>query len=110
VNAIVSAFIATLDRDAFLALCMEHEVPAGPINSVADIFRDPQIEARGNLLKIDVPGEGEVVVPNVVPRLTGTPGSVRTLGPSVGQHNDEIYGELGLADADRAKLREKKVI
>ncbi len=110
VNEIVSTFIATLDRDAFLALCMEHEVPAGPINSVAEIFRDPQIEARGNLLKVDVPGEGPVTVPNVVPRLTGTPGSVRTLGPSVGQHNDEIYGELGLGEADRARLREKKII
>lgn len=110
VNATVSEFIGTMNRDDFLALCLEHEVPAGPINSVADIFRDPQIEARGNLLKVDVRGEGPVMVPNVVPRLTGTPGSVRTLGPSVGQHNDEIYGALGIGPDECARLREKKVI
>lgn len=110
VNDIVADFIATLDRDAFLALCLEHDVPAGPINSVAEIFRDPQIEARGNLLAVDVPGEGTVTVPNVVPRLTGTPGRVRTLGPAVGQHNGEIYGALGVTEAERARLKDKKVI
>jgi len=110
VNEIASSFIATLDRDDFLALCMKHEVPAGPVNSVAEIFKDPQIAARGNLLEVDLPGEGKVTVPNVVPRLTGTPGSVRTLGPKVGEHSDEIYESLGVGATERAKLRASKVI
>lgn len=111
VNAIVADFVAGMDRDDFLALCMAHEVPAGPINSVAEIFKDPQIEARGNLLALDVPGEGTVVVSNVVPRLSETPGQVRAPGPSVGQHNREIYGGLlGLDDAQLVTLGRQQVI
>ena len=50
-------------------------------------------------------------MPNVVPRLTGTPGSVDSLGPALGEHNDEIYGGLlGLDAAEMRRLAEAEVI
>jgi crotonobetainyl-CoA:carnitine CoA-transferase CaiB-like acyl-CoA transferase len=86
-------------------------VPIGPLNSIADIFADPQFAARGNLLRVKDARVGEVVVPNVVPRLSATPGRLAALGPDLGQHNDEIYRErLGMSAAELATLRADGVI
>ena len=86
-------------------------MPCGPINSIADIFADPQFKARGNLVPIQVPGVGEVVVPGVLPRLSETPGRIDNLGPPLGDANDAVYrGLLGLGDADIAALKADKVI
>jgi formyl-CoA transferase len=54
---------------------------------------------------------GDLAVPNVVPRLAATPGGVDTLGPSLGQHNAEVYGKLlGLTAADLSTLEGEGVI
>lgn len=111
VDGIVSAWTGSLDRDEVLAACIAGEVPCGPINSIADIFNDPQFRARGNLVPMDTPGVGEVVVPGVIPRLSKTPGRIDTLGPPLGNANDEVYrGILGLGDADMDSLRAEGVI
>jgi crotonobetainyl-CoA:carnitine CoA-transferase CaiB-like acyl-CoA transferase len=52
-----------------------------------------------------------MVIPAPVPLLSETPGTVRSLGPTLGQHTDEVLRELlGLDDAHIAKLREQRVI
>lgn len=111
VNEIVGAFVANMDRDALLDHCLRHEVPAGPINNVADIFEDPQFAARKNLVEIFDPREGRVVVPNVLPKLSEMPGELRWLGPDMGQHNDEIYrGRLGLSAEEIERLKQDGII
>ncbi len=91
--------------------CLAGEVPVGPLNSIADIFADPQIAARENLLHVQHPRLGDVVVPNIVPRLSQTPGQLSALGPDLGAHNDEIYRDrLGLSAAVMAEMREAGVI
>jgi len=111
VNRIVSAWTHSLPRQAVLAQCTAGEVPCGPIYNIAEIFQDPQFAARGNLLRVQDPRAGEVVVPNVVPRLTETPGRVAHLGPALGAHNAEIYGGLlGLTATDLAALAEEGVV
>ena len=111
VNGIVAAFVGSMDRDALLKHCQQHEVPAGPINTIADIFEDPQFAARQNLVEIFDPREGRVVVPNVLPKLSETPGELKWLGPDMGQHNDEIYrGRLGLSAEEVDRLKNEGVI
>ncbi len=111
VNGIVADWIGGLTRDEVMRRCLAGEVPIGPLNSIADIFEDPQFQARGNLLRVQDPRVGELVVPNVVPRLSQTPGRLASLGPDLGQHNDEIYqGRLGLSDEELASLRADGVI
>ena len=111
INGIVADWIGSLSRDEVMQRCLAGEVPIGPLNSIADIFDDPQIQARGNLLRVEDPRVGEVVVPNVVPRLSATPGRFGSLGPDLGQHNDEIYGDrLGFSDDEVASLRADGVI
>jgi crotonobetainyl-CoA:carnitine CoA-transferase CaiB-like acyl-CoA transferase len=111
VNAIVAQWIGALSCDEVMRRCLEGEVPIGPLNSIADIFVDPQIEARENLVTIEHPGVGPVTVPNVVPRLSKTPGRLESLGPLLGEHNEEILQNLlGLSPEALQSLRESKVI
>ena len=111
VNRLVADWIGGQSRDEVMQRCLSGEVPIGPINSIADIFEDEQFKARGNLLKVHDPRVGEVVIPNVVPRLSVTPGRFASLGPDLGQHNDEIYGErLGFSAEELERLREDGVI
>ena len=94
-----------------MELCLAHEVPAGPINTIADIFADPQFQARGDLVRMMLPDLGEVVVPAVLPKLSATPGEIRSLGPRLGEHNDEVYGRLlGLAAGEIKRLRKAGVV
>jgi succinyl-CoA:(S)-malate CoA-transferase subunit B len=99
------------DRAELLRKCEEAQVPCGPIYSIDEIFADPQYEARGNILKVQDERVGELPIPNLVPRLSDTPGSVRWLGPALGEHNDEILkGLLGLTDADLKRLASEGVV
>jgi succinyl-CoA:(S)-malate CoA-transferase subunit B len=95
-----------------LARCHAAGAPAGPLNNIADIFGDRQFHARRNLVAIDDEDLGEtIIVPNVVPRLSRTPGRIEHLGPRLGQHTDEVLkGLLGLTDAQVNDLRARRVI
>jgi crotonobetainyl-CoA:carnitine CoA-transferase CaiB-like acyl-CoA transferase len=85
-------------------------VPAGKAFSAADIAKDPHHSAR-SLVTVQHPELGEFRIPDVVARLSETPGSVRSLGPALGEHNDEIYGDmLGLSQAELRELRAAAVI
>lgn len=99
------------DRAELLRICEENQVPCGPIYSIDEIFEDPQYEARGNILKMKDERVGELPIPNLVPRLSDTPGSVKWLGPKLGEHNGEVFkGLLGLTDDDLRRLAAEGVI
>lgn len=111
VDRLVAAWTGRLTLAEAMACCLAHDVPAGPLNSIEEIFDDPQFAARENLITLDVPEIGPVVVPNVIPKLTATPGRIAFLGPPLGNANDEIYrGLLGLSVAELEELTATGVI
>jgi succinyl-CoA:(S)-malate CoA-transferase subunit B len=111
VDETVALWTARYDRADLLKLCEASQVPCGPVYAIDEIFEDPHYAARGNILRIEDPRMGEMAVPNLVPRLSGTPGRVNWLGSELGSHNDEIYrGLLGLTDAELQRLRDDGVI
>jgi succinyl-CoA:(S)-malate CoA-transferase subunit B len=82
-------------------ICEEFQVPCGPVYRIDEIFDDPQYAARENILYFNDYRSGEHAIPNVVPRLTETPGRVNSLGPALGAHNEEIYRDrLGISETD----------
>jgi len=107
----VGAWTSQHDRDEVLRICEQAQVPCGPIYSIDEIFEDPQYAARGNILKMQDDRVGELPIPNLVPRLSDTPGSVNWLGPRLGEHNDEIFKTvLGLTDEDLRRLAAEGVV
>jgi crotonobetainyl-CoA:carnitine CoA-transferase CaiB-like acyl-CoA transferase len=110
INKIVAKWVASFDCETILARCTDGGVPASLIYSIADIFEDPQYRARGNI-RMTESRVGELAVPEVVPRLSETPGEIRWLGEGLGAQNTEIFGELlGLDSDDIGALREQGVI
>ena len=111
VIALVGAWTGSLERDTLMERCLAAGVPIGSVNSIADIFDDPQFAAREDVVTVDAEGIGPVAVAGVVPRLSATPGRIASLGPPLGNANDEIYGGLlGVSEEDRARLRSDGVI
>src|SRR5262249_51192553 len=104
VNAIVAAWGASLDLETALKRRQDGGVPASLIYSIADIFEDPQYRARGNIKMTDSRA-GSLAVPDVVPRLSATPGEIRWLGEGLGSANDDIFRELlGLKDDEIGRM------
>ena len=86
-------------------------VSAAPIYSNAQIADDPHFRDRGALASVPDKDFGSVQMPAVVPRLSATPGAIRSTGPDLGAHNAQIYGEwLGLSEAEQGQLRGDGVI
>lgn len=112
VNEIVRDWAGSLTRAEVLERCFATGAPAGPLNTIADIFGDRQFHARRTILAIDDEDVGEtIMVPAVMPRLSETPGQIRHLGPRLGQHTNEVLRDILGLDEDRiAELREKEVI
>jgi succinyl-CoA:(S)-malate CoA-transferase subunit A/succinyl-CoA:(S)-malate CoA-transferase subunit B len=111
VDRLVGRWVGSMSLAEVMEICLAHEVPSGPLNTIADIFADPHFKARGNLVSIDDPEVGEVVVPSVIPRLSETPGRIAHLGPALGDANEDVLGNLlGLSGEEIARLRDAKVI
>ena len=79
----------------------EAGVPVGKIYTPEDILNDAHYKAREAIVRIPHPAFREVTMQNTFPKLSSTPGEVRWCGPDLGQHNEEIYGELLGYDAER---------
>ncbi len=99
VNGIVAAWVGSHSLKEVLDLTRAGEVPCAHIYSIAEIFEDPQYTARGNLMRVEDPRVGELVLPAAVPRLSRTPPVFRHTGRALGADNAQVYHELlGLTD------------
>ena len=83
----------------------EVNVPVGPINDLHEVFTDPVVRHLGLIAEVDHPTAGRVRAPGIPVRLSGTPPSVRSHPPLLGEHTDQILEELGFTSAEVAKLR-----
>lgn len=111
VDALVEKWTRSMKRHEIIDICEQFQVPCGPVYRIDEIFEDPQYAARENILFFNDQRSGEQAIPNVVPRLSETPGQVNSLGPALGVNNDEIYRDrLGLSDVDIQQLSAAGVI
>ena len=107
----VEAWTSTLSTREVLDLMDKHGVPAGLIYRPPDMLDDPHFKARDAIVSVPHPDFGELRMQNVAPKLSETPGSIRSPSPEMGQHNDEVYrGLLGLDEARYAALKAAKVV
>jgi crotonobetainyl-CoA:carnitine CoA-transferase CaiB-like acyl-CoA transferase len=110
VNGMVADWVRSLPREEVLARCRAEQAAAGPVNSIADIFDDPQYKHRQTIVE-HASRIGPLAVPNTVPRLSDTPGEIRWLGPQLGAHTDEVLtGVLQLSAEEIAALRDAGVV
>jgi crotonobetainyl-CoA:carnitine CoA-transferase CaiB-like acyl-CoA transferase len=92
-------------------MLIEERIPAGPVYDAADIVEDPHYCEREALIETETEEFGSMSMQGIVPKLSGTPGGLRWLGPELGQHNEEVFGNLlGLSPTEIEKLRAEGII
>jgi formyl-CoA transferase len=103
-DKIIGEFVAQRSQAENVAFFEQTEVTIGPIYDIRQILEDPHVIARELVADYPDPDMGSFPMHHVVPRLSGTPGSIRTPAPRLGEHNRQLLGELGVNDAAYAQL------
>jgi crotonobetainyl-CoA:carnitine CoA-transferase CaiB-like acyl-CoA transferase len=110
-EALVAAWIASREFADVEARLVVANVPVGGINRAGDIVDNPHFAARQSIVHVEDAQQGVIPMPGVIPKLSGTPGKIQTTGPSLGQHNEEIYGDvLGLSRQELDMLQQQGII
>ena len=107
---LLNQITATRTTTEWIAQLEARAVPCGPINGLAEVFADPQVQARGLAVKMPHPEAGEVPLVASPIRLSKTPVEYRRAPPLVGEHTDEILADLGVDATGIAGLRERGVV
>jgi formyl-CoA transferase len=109
-DALISAWSATVPAAALEAMLEEGGVPAGRIYRAPEIIADPHVQARQAIIRVMHHEYGELAMQNVVPRLSDTPGAVRHAAPALGADTEAVFSELlGLDAAAMSGLRARGV-
>ena len=110
IDAAIGAWTAERTVGDVLDVLGAAKVPAGKVYTAKDIAEDPHYRARDMILTQQTREGYEVEVPGIVPKLMGTPGSVRSAAPRLGEDTDAVLREIGLSDDQIAALRARKVV
>jgi crotonobetainyl-CoA:carnitine CoA-transferase CaiB-like acyl-CoA transferase len=106
----VAAWIAARTRDEVLAAFEAAEAAIAPVYDAAGVAADPQLRAIGAFASVEDPVLGEIAMPNVISRLSRTPGEIRTTGGGHGADTDAVLAELGVSPAELERLRAGGVV
>jgi crotonobetainyl-CoA:carnitine CoA-transferase CaiB-like acyl-CoA transferase len=111
INGLVAQWTSSLTAAEITARCVEHDVPVGTAYSAADIFEDPHMAVRGDLVPIDDPVIGPIRQQAPFPRLSRRPTPIPVGAPRLGEHNREVWcGVVGLGEDELAELVSRGII
>ncbi|MCE7791803.1 CoA transferase [Salipaludibacillus sp. CUR1] len=106
----ISEKMKTRTSDDWLAQLQEQGIPAGPINTVKEMFEDPQVKARNLVKEVAHPTAGKVNLVGSPVRLSRTPAEVTRHPPLAGEHTEEVLTEAGYSEDDISSMRAEKII
>jgi crotonobetainyl-CoA:carnitine CoA-transferase CaiB-like acyl-CoA transferase len=109
-EAPITAFIAARTLDENMSAFHEAEVTAHPVYEIDQFLDDPHVQARGIIVETPDAEAGSVLMHNVIPRLSKTPGRLRRAAPALGEHTREVLGVLGYDEARVGELSRLGVI
>jgi formyl-CoA transferase len=109
-DAIIGGWMLEHTQAEVMDILLGAGAVVGPIYNMDQIFTDPQVVHRESLVSVKDKDFGQVTMPNVVAKFSRTPGSIRFTGPAKGEHNEEVFGALGLSADDLKRLKDKEVI
>lgn len=111
IDAAIGSWTSAHGLPHVLAALRQADIPSGPINTAADLFDDPHVQARQMLESVPLPDGSPLRMARPTPLMSRTPPQSHFAGPDLGAHNQEIYGgRLGMSDEELARLRADGVI
>ncbi len=110
IHAAFEKTFASKSRDEWMQALAGVEACVAPVNDFNEMRSDPQVDARGMIDSQDIPGYGALPQLGIPIALVNNPGRLRRVAPGLGEHNEEIYGEIGLSGAEVAALASEGVL
>jgi len=110
IRACLKQIFLTKTRDEWFDLLISHDVPVGKVYTMDEVFGDPQVLHRQMVIEVEHPTFGKVKQVGIAPKLSGTPGKVRSLSPLPGEHTYEVLQELGYKAEQIENLRQAGVV
>ncbi len=107
---VLAAWMKTRTRGQWLAALEAAKVPCGPINDLADVFADPQVQVRGMTVEMPHPLAGNVRLVASPMKFSDTPVQYRLPPPLLGEHTEAVLAEIGVAADELASLRADGVV
>jgi len=107
---LLTAVLRTRSKQQWLDELEAAKVPCGAINDLAEVFADPQVQARGMTVAVPHPLSDSLRLIASPIKLSATPVQVRRAPPLLGQHTDEVLRELGLDELERTRLRQRGIV
>jgi len=110
-DELVTEWTSRHDADAMIADLSDAGVPVGLAYRAPEMLKDPQFIARESIVRVPDPKRGEIAMQNVFPRLSESPGEVRSVGPELGANSGQVLENwLGMAAGEIDALRDKGVV
>ena len=100
----------TKTRDEWFELLIQNDIPAGKVYTMDEVFTDPQVLHRQMVIEVEHPTLGKIKQVGIAPKLSDTPGKVRSLAPLLGEHTDEILQKLGYNQEEIENLRREGAV
>jgi formyl-CoA transferase len=110
INAAIAEITATQPSSHWIDLFETNGIPCGPINSIDQVFADPQVKHLGMATMMHSPSIGDKEVVASALNISGFSKAIRSPTPEAGEHSDEILGSVGYTDAELDDMRRKGVI
>ena len=111
IGAIIQAWTSKRPKAEVVSILATAGVPAAPVNNMAEMVADPQVQAREMFVEHDDPTYGRLMLTGTPLKMSRTPGRVRSLAPRPGEHNEDIFvGLLGHSREDLARWQADGVV
>ena len=109
-DEVIGAWTASRSLATVLEVLEQADVPCGRVYTAADIYEDPHYRARDMIDAQVLPDGTPIELPGIVPKLSGTPGQTRWVGPELGEHTREVLALIGIVGDDFKRLQDAGVI
>ena len=109
-DEVIGAWTAARSLATVLEVLEQADVPCGRVYTAADIYEDPHYWARDMIDAQVLPDGTPIELPGIVPKLSGTPGQTRWVGPELGEHTREVLASIGIVGDDFKRLQDAGVI
>ncbi len=110
IDAAIGAWTQTRCIQEVLDALNAARVPVGRVYTAKDIFEDPHYRARDMILTQHTRDGDDIAVPGIVPKLSATPGQIRSSAPHLGDDTDGVLQQMGLQPEQIATLRQKGIV
>jgi len=110
ISSSLKQIFVTKTRDEWFEILIRNDVPVGKVYAQDEVFGDPQVLHRQMVIEVEHPTLGRVKQVGIAPKLSSTPGKVRSLSPLPGEHTDEILRGLGYDPEEIENLRQQGIV